>query len=246
MHEEIFRIAKFYGDSCQNCKEVCCANMLLTIHRAEIKRMAKHLDMDPEEFKKMHTMLFSQYAKSKGDNFKTCSKYGEQQFNLNPRILLFKEEGVMESCITDEQKQRLFDLIPNDKKEKLRILMCPFYDKETHKCKVHNARPGACYEYPFNPDDGMLDLRKVNACELSTNFLRRLNNFAKEKGMFSPIIENTLMSGEYYNHFPIPMVVALTYIVHECRQHNLPINKDIEEAYEMLNKDPMVKSMIPI
>ena len=219
MHEEIFAIAKHYGDDCSNCKEVCCANMALDINRDELKKMAKLLKMDHTEFRKKYTVLFR--SMFKGSKFETFSKEAKAQLNKNPRLLKFEEVDPKEIDLPKEQLDRLIDFKKQFKKgadKDIKILICPFYDKDTHRCKVHKSRPGACYLYPFNysVEPGQIDFRKVNACILSTNFLKRLLEFMEKMNLPKDVLNETLESKEYMNHFYVPAMLVYTYLIWEC------------------------------
>ena len=174
MHKELFEIAIKYGDDCSKCKEVCCANMALDISRDELKRMAKTLKINHVDFRKKYTVLFKSMFKHM--ELKTMSKEAKIQLDRNPRLLKFDEIDPKEINLPEEQLKRLVEWSKDNKD--IKILICPFYEKDTHKCKVHKTRPMACYLYPFNYGIGnKVDLRKLNACALSTNCLKRFSKF---------------------------------------------------------------------
>lgn len=227
MHKEIFAIAKHYGDDCKNCKEVCCANMALDITREEQKRIANELKMDGAEFRKKHTVLFKNMFK--GLEMKAMSREAKEQYRKNPRLIKFEEIKPKEINLPNEQIKRLTEF---GKGKDLMILICPFYNKKTHMCTIHKARPEACYMYPFNYsiEPGQIDFRKVNACLLSTNFLKRLLEFMEKMNLPAEPLKNALDDKEYRNHFPIPILLVYTYIIYECEKLKIPLqDKKLKE-----------------
>ena len=238
MHKEIFAIAKHYGDDCKNCKEVCCANMALDITREEQKRIANELKMDGAEFRKKHTVLFKNMFK--GLEMKAMSREAKEQYRKNPRLIKFEEINPKEikyrilsfmqkAKPLKEQKKRLTEF---GKGKDLMILICPFYEKKTSMCTIHNVRPEACYAYPFNYsiEPGQIDFRKVNACLLSTNFLKRLLIFMEKMNLPAEPLKNALDDKEYRNHFPIPILLVYTYIIYECEKLKIPLqDKKLKE-----------------
>jgi Fe-S-cluster containining protein len=215
MHKEVFEIAKKYKDDCKNCREVCCANMALDISREEQKSIAKELKMEGAEFRKKHTVLFKNMFK--GAKMKAMSREAKEQLKINPRLIKFEEIYPREINLPKEQIERLAEI---GKGKDIKILICPFYNKETHMCKIHNARPKACYMYPFNYsiEPGNIDFRKVNACLLSTNFLRRLLKFMDKLNLPAEPLREALDDKEYRNHFHIPTMLVSTYIIYECEK----------------------------
>ena len=151
MHKELFAIAEKYGDSCADCKEVCCVNMALTIKRDELRKMAEFLKMDPLEFRKEYTVLFRNFLKNEKEDmeFKAVSEEGREQMRLNPRIIVFENYKDIDSLVTPEQKKRLLDHVEKEKQDKVRIMVCPFLDKKTKKCTIHKVRPGSCYAVSY-------------------------------------------------------------------------------------------------
>jgi len=225
IHKEIYAIAKHYGDSCKDCKEVCCANMALDITRNEQKRMAKKLEMDILDFRKKYTILFKSMFKGE---MKLYSEEAKRQMQKNPRLLKFIEKSMKESKISDEQKDRLVEWAKEakTKEEKITILLCPFYNTETHECTIHEARPEACYLYPFNYGyNKQIDLRKMNACILSTKFLERMKDFLKRMGQDKSVsyLEEVLEKKEYHNHFYVPVQVVYSYILWECEKLKIKV-----------------------
>ena len=220
MHKELFEIAKHYGDDCSNCKEVCCVNMALDITREETKRISKLLKLDPAEFRKKYTVMFK--TMFDGAELKCISNEAKVQFQRNPRLLKFKDKSIDKIDLPEEQINRLLDISKCNKK--LRILECPFYNAKDHRCTIHKARPTACYIYPFNyGNDNQVDLRKINACVLSTNCLQRISNFIEKMGRDNSYLETILKSKEYSNHFYIPMIIFYSYMVWECTKLKIPI-----------------------
>jgi Fe-S-cluster containining protein len=223
MHKEIYAIAKHYGDDCKNCEEVCCANMALDISREEQKRIAKELKMEGAEFRKKHTVLFRNMFK--GLEMKAMSREASEQYNKNPRLLKFEEIDPKETNLSKEQIKRLTEF---GKGRDLKILICPFYNRETHMCKIHNARPQACYLYPFNYsiEPGQIDFRKVNACLLSTNFLKRLLEFMNKVNLPAEPLKEALDDKEYRNHFHVPAMLVSTYIISECEKLKIKLEDE--------------------
>lgn len=236
MHEELFAIARHYEDNCSNCKEICCANMLLDIDRNDIKDMSKHLKIPPIEFRRKYTKMLSNiYKNGKSEIF---SAAGKKQADRNPRILMFNMCSIDDIKLSDDQKNRLSE-ISDDSKE-IGFSLCPFYDKKTHMCKVHPVRPGACYTYPFDViDKKTLDLRKVNACVISTNFLRRFQEFIARVDdpiaqKYVQIIQHKIRMGEYSNHYHIPLPPVFIYIIYECKKLGIRISPEFKRNFEIL------------
>lgn len=94
---------------------------------------------------------------------------------------------------------------------------CPFYNKETHRCKIHQVRPSGCRQYPYETLDCWLDLRKVNACLVSTSFLLRFSTLmamAKVPFIDEAIddINKTLASKEYHSHYYVHWLLVISYL----------------------------------
>lgn len=223
MHHELFAIAQKYGDDCKECKEICCANMALTITRDEVKRMAKHLKMTPYDFRVKNTVLFKNWLKEKGAEWKASTPEGQRDIDKNPRLLRFVDIKIDQNLFTEEQIDRMFAPSDERKMDERFVTICTFFNTETHKCKVHQARPMACYDFPFNrTDNGNIDIRKVNACIFATNFLIRVHYFLQKMNLPSSL-DKTIQSGDYHNHFYLPEEIVHTYILWECERLHLPI-----------------------
>jgi len=219
MHKEIFAIAKQYGDDCKNCKEICCANMALTINRKEVQQMAKKLDMDKSEFRKKYTVLLNSFFKD--GEVKMVSKEAKSQLKGNPRVLKFDEVKPEELPMTEKQKERLKGF---SKGKEFNMMVCPFFEKKTQLCKIHDARPSACRVYPFNyAEKNQIDLRKINACELSKNCLKRIIGFLDKIGKNAKYPKKVIDSGEYHNHFYVPALLVYSYVLWECEKLNIPV-----------------------
>lgn len=206
----LWYLSTYHEDDCADCKVVCCANQLLDINREEIKTIAKHLKMDVSEFRFKHTILIKNFEKyllkkfGEGGQFKVGSDLAKRQMNKGGRILLF-DHGDDKIMIGENECAASY---------------CPFYNKKTHRCKIHEIRPGACRIYPYEKFDEWLNLRKVNACLVSTNFLLRFSTLmVKAK---SPYIDEVLddinkalASKEYHSRYPLHWLLVIQYLILE-------------------------------
>jgi hypothetical protein len=82
MHKELFALAKFFGDSCSNCKERCCTNMMLQTSRDATKQVAKHLNMKPLEFRLKYTIMTSNYLKEMEKKYGTGNVVGTTKYGV--------------------------------------------------------------------------------------------------------------------------------------------------------------------
>lgn len=198
IYEMLHYISARYGDDCSKCKTTCCANQMLEIHSDELKILAKHLKMKPSDFR-------FKYTKTK-DNF-------------------FKDTEV--KAVSDRakeiQKQAGRVLMFDISKDKIKIgefeseaTYCPFYEKTTHRCKVHFVRPTACREYPFlRLDDETFEIRKVSECLMSDAFLDRFVDFLSKMEQAKPLVDKIkkdIESKRYFNHYYLPWTAVLAYI----------------------------------
>jgi Fe-S-cluster containining protein len=237
MYQELFALAKELGATCETCKEICCINMALTIKKEEIQKIANKIGMDMIECRKKYTMLMKTWFKEAGTEWTACSKEGEDILRLNPRLLIFNEISMDKLPLTKEQKDRLNDMEreqlekikKNNKKEnkkgknEQKITVCPFFDGTTRRCKIHEVRPGACREFPINESNGYIDLRKVNACVISTKLLESIRDTVEELGIKQTYFSEVLKKKEYQNHFYVPIRLFLLWAVKECSKHNIPL-----------------------
>lgn len=227
MHNELFAIAKKIGASCADCKEICCMSMALIIGREDIKPMAKRLRMTPYDFRKKYTVLLCNLFGKDGEGLIAESKEGKEILKKNLRLLQFKEVPLEEANMTPEQQKRHMENLKSEEKkrkpEEMEVLLCPFFDKEKRRCTIHSVRPKACRDYPFNYSDEYIDLRRINACEISTAILKRFQKFAQKTEVNTEPADTVLESGEFRNHFYLPPILFFGYIVAECKKLDIPI-----------------------
>lgn len=245
MQTELFAIAEKLGVTCDTCQEVCCINMALTIDREDVKRMAKELDIPAYDFRKKYTIMMKNWLKDA--EWKGMSEEGKRILQQNPRLLKFQNHPIEEVNLQESQRKRLEDMKKEQKKYKDReqtIMVCPFYHIDTHRCIVHKARPLSCRDYPFNVSGEYIDLRKINACKISTKILERFWKFAKQMGIAEKAkpVKDALDSGEYHNHYYLPPILFFTYIVWECTRLNIPIRSpEIKKTEKMMATYGMMK-----
>jgi len=230
---EFFEIAKHYGDSCKNCKEVCCSNMALEIRRDDIKRISKFLNITPVEFRKKYTILIRNLMRDGTIHHPKLQKV----YDNNIRLLKFNE--CIDEFLGEEQSKRVKLFSGPETK----ITICPFFDIKTHRCKIHTVRPMSCITYPFDYDDDKMDFRKVNACVLSTNFIKRFHEFLVYSGIPSNL-NKVIKGGEYYNHFLLPGNGVAFYLLMECHKLNIPIKSlELKEIEHEFNRYLTLKEM---
>ena len=208
----LWYLSTYHGNDCADCKVVCCANQFLSVSREEIKIIAEYLKMDVSKFRFKHTLLVKNvdryFSKKFGKDikFKTGSDAAEKQMNEGGRLLLFdfSDDKIM---VGEDESLASY---------------CPFYNKETHRCKIHKVRPNACRIYPYEIlDDKWVELRKVNDCLVSTNFLSRFSTLMSKAEISSSAgkviddINKVLVSKEYHNRFVIHKLLLLQYLVFE-------------------------------
>jgi hypothetical protein len=68
MYQDLFKIAKKYGDTCEGCDDICCMNMVLELSREDVKNMAKSKNISREDFRKKYTILSKNWAKKSQTN----------------------------------------------------------------------------------------------------------------------------------------------------------------------------------
>ncbi len=244
MHEELFTIAQHYGDNCSNCKEICCANMILDIDRENIKAMSKYLRMQPVEFRRKYTKLYNNLFKE--GEIKSLSAMGKKQAKRNSRVLVFNTHPLDSVELSNDQRTRLIDTIEEMSGEKVGnateevgFSLCPFYDEKTHMCTVHSVRPTACQQYPFNiVDKETIDIRKVNICVISTNFLRRFQKFVEKADTpnaqkYAQQVKDDIHNGGYSNHYHLPLPIVLFYIDYECKKLGIRTSPKFERISEI-------------
>jgi Fe-S-cluster containining protein len=225
---------RFYNVGCSQCKTMCCANQALEIQKDEQKELAKHLKMKPIEFRKKYTKTKENYLRGMchGEGGKVVSKAGQSMMNAPGRILVFEES---------EDKIQLDRPITIDGKTHTEcgVMYCPFYAKETHRCKVHDARPSACRIYPFlRVNFDTMEVRKATACLITDRFLERfieMFSTSEIKSVQTIIkdIKEALATKEYYNHFYLPWHLVLMYLGLEFYNHGwLQLSVDLLKRLE--------------
>jgi len=215
----IFISERYYGDGCSKCSTSCCTDQALEIYKDEVKQMAKHLKMDDQAFRNKYTLVKKNFMK--GAKVKEMSKAAEAVFNRPGRFVRF---------IDVEQTIR-----PDGKKHVTTV--CPFYDKDTHRCKVHEVRPGACVDYPFQVvDKDAMEVRKVTECVITDTFLERFLAFVEtlpgeNSKDYAEKTRKVLLKKEYINHFYVPWKPVLFYLSHEFETHGVE-----KLAYDILKR----------
>ena len=203
--DDIYRmlhyIAAIYQTDCSKCKTICCANQMLEIHTNELKALAKHMKMQPSEFRFKYTKTKQNFLKGIKDEEMSPSM--KITAKTSGRVLMF--EPSKETIILAG--------------EKVPASFCPYYNKETHRCKIHSIRPGACRQYPFQrEDDYALEIRKVTECVITDKFMERFLEFIKKmKGSEHLVekMEKDIASKRYINHYYLPWFIVLAYMVSE-------------------------------
>jgi len=200
----------------------------------------------------MHKELFA-IAEKLGATCDKCKEVccinmaGAAILQQNPRMLVFNQKPIEDLQLTKRQIEHLLDLKegvdPEDDKEQA-VTVCPFYEIKTHRCNIHKARPDSCQQYPFNYSEEFVDLRKVNACVISTRIVERFVEFAKMLGKDEEVkqVEEILKTKDYRNHFYLTRLPFYTYVVWECIQHNIPVvSGEIKEAQYMMAMAGMIE-----
>jgi Fe-S-cluster containining protein len=201
LYEMLHYISVRYGDDCSKCKTTCCANQMLEIHNAEAKVLAKHLKMQPSEFRFKYTKTKENYMKCM--DVKAMSDRAKETQKQAGRVLMF-------TVTKDKIKIGEFESDAS---------YCPFYEKLTHRCNIHSVRPLACREYPFlRLDLETFEIRKVSECLLSNGFLNRFADFLLPIDQAKPLIDKIkkdVESKTYFNHYYLPWPAVLAYIGRE-------------------------------
>ena len=222
---------RFYGVACSQCKTSCCANQMLEVHTDETKTLAKHLKMKSNEFRNKYTKTKQNYLKDM--NAKVMSKNGEDMMKQPGRVLMFVES---------KDKIKLDAPIVVDGKSftETGVSYCPFYEKETHRCNVHDARPQACRQYPFGRvGREAMEVRKVTKCVITDKFLERFIDFTsnvknEDVRAFAKATKEELAKKEYCNHFYLPFSLVLTYIGYEFYMRGMTdLGEDIMKRVAM-------------
>jgi Fe-S-cluster containining protein len=154
----------------------------------------------------------------------------------NTRLIRFREISCDEIDLTPEQIKRLGP--------KKMINICPFHDLKTHKCAIHSVRYPACREFPFNiyREKDVMDIRKINACLISTNFLIRLREYLfksenKKIQEYTASIASKIMSEEYSNHFEIPLFFVVFFTADVCKAVNIKLSSETKELLDKYLKE---------
>jgi Fe-S-cluster containining protein len=202
LYEMLHFISEKYGDDCSKCKTMCCANQMLEVQSEDTKAIAKHLKMDPIDFRLKYTKTKQNYMRDM--DVKMMSDRVKSVMKAPGRVLMF---------VDSEDRIKIG-------KEESGAQYCPFYIKDTHRCNVHPVRPKACRDYPFQrQEDNVFEIRKVSDCIISDKFLERFVSFiAGLKGtekLVEKMVEKVkadVASKTYYNHYYLPWMPVLAYI----------------------------------
>jgi Fe-S-cluster containining protein len=240
IYEMLHFISGSYGDECSKCKTSCCANQMLEVHSDDLKAMAKHLKMQPSEFRLKYTKTKENYIKDLGG--KIMSQRGKDMMMEPGRVIAFMKSDDMTLLPTP-----LF--VGGKLHKEAMTTYCPFYEKEAHRCKVHDARPKACRNYPFlRVDSNTLEVRKVTMCVITDRFLERFIEFLSGVDIppIQAYVENTkaeLEKKEYFNHFYLPWELVLIYLSYEFAKRGMRgLAVDLMKRFE-LEKQVMIMKM---
>ena len=236
IYEMLHFLSAHHGGDCSKCKTTCCANQMLEVQSEEVKTLAKHLKMQPIDFR-------FKYTKTK-DNFykdlkvKEMSERAKEIRTQAGRVLMFTESD-------DKIKIGGYET---------GATYCPFYNKETHRCTVHIVRPMACREYPFlRLDDNIFEIRKIPDCLISSKFLEKLIEYMSTIDIAKPMIDKIkkdIESKKYFNHYYLPWPVVLIYMGKEFfllgpdgMKLSMDIIKRLEAEKKFIEKKAEIKNI---
>jgi Fe-S-cluster containining protein len=245
---------KFYGVSCSQCKTNCCANQALEVQTDDLKKLAKHLKMKPIDFRKRYTKTKENYIKSMAGGAETGDSKGKMMMSDRMKEVM-KQPGRFIMLEMSEDKAPLDAQIttPDGKTHKEGdVMYCPFYEKGTHLCKVHEVRPQACKDYPFQKySDDTIEVRKVTACLITDKFLERFiefySTFPNENAkQMVDALRKVQASKKYYNHFNLPWALVIAQLAHEFNAHGmaplaLGLMKRLELEEQMMEREAAKK-----
>jgi Fe-S-cluster containining protein len=113
------------------------------------------------------------------------------------------------------------------KHTKTSVSYCPFFDRGEHRCKVYEARPMACREYPFQKvNKNQIEVRKASACLITNEFLGRFMAFLAtipndNVTAYLKELTGIVESKQYYNHLHLPWVLVVMYLGYEFHSHKM-------------------------